>query len=134
MSSLSPTVLQTRVLNVLAPHGSEGLRASMAGVVDLDALEEERYGEVLESVDSRLSTAQYSLISMLVAGIYFGLLVGHWLFTLTGGPRVFWWVVPVGLVTTYAVYSSYQTIREIHQLSEARALLQVLDRETTPTG
>jgi hypothetical protein len=129
MSSLSPNVLQARVLDRLAPHGSEGLRASLAGVVDLDALEEERYGEVLDSVDSRLSTAQYSLISMLVAGIYFGLLVGHWLFTLTAGPRAFWWAVPVLLVTTYAVYSSYHTIREIRELSEARSLLRVLSRD-----
>lgn len=129
MPSLSPSALQARVLDRLAPHGSEGLRASLAGVVDLDALKDERYEEVLDSVDSRLSTAQYSLISMLVAGIYFGLLVGHWLFTLTVGIQALWWGVPVLLVTTYAVYSSYHTVREIRELSEARSLLRVLTRE-----
>jgi fatty acid desaturase len=106
------------------------VRSELAGVVDLEALDDERYGEVLSSVDSRLSTAQYSLISMLVAGIYFGLLVGHWLFTLSGWTAALWWLVPVLLVTTYAAYSSYHTIREIHELSEARALLHVLDDGT----
>jgi len=129
MPSRSSSALQARVLDRLAPHGSEGLRASLAGVVDLDALKDERYEEVLDSVDSRLSTAQYSLISMLVAGIYFGLLVGHWLFTLTVGTQALWWAVPVLMVTTYAVYSSYHTVREIRELSEARSLLRVLTRE-----
>jgi hypothetical protein len=128
MSALSPDLLQRQVLDRLAPHGSEGVRTELAGVVDLKALDDERYGDVLESVDSRLSTAQYSLISMLVAGIYFGLLVGHWLFTLSGWTAALWWLVPVFLVTTYAAYSSYHTIREIHKLSEARVLLQVLDQ------
>ena len=130
MSALSPDLLQRQVLDRLAPHGSDGVRAELAGVVDLEALENDQYGDVLESVDSRLSTAQYSLISMLVAGVYFGLLVGHWLFTLSGWTAALWWLVPVLLVTTYAAYSSYHTIREIHELSEARALLHVLDEDT----
>lgn len=132
MSSPSPNVLQSRVIDRLSAHGSEGLRAGLAGVIDLEALENKQYGKVLESVDSRLSTAQYSLLSMLVAGIYFGLLVGEWLFTLTTWTLVLRWLVPVLLVTTYAVYSSYHTIKEIHELSEARALLHVLDREGAP--
>ena len=131
MSSLSSSALRHRIRNRLVPHGSDGLRASLAGVVDLAALEDERYEEVLESVDNRLSTAQYSLISMLAAGIYFGLLVGHWLFTLTAGIQALWWGIPVLLVTTYAVYSSYHTIREIRELSEARSLLRVLTRENS---
>jgi len=130
MSALSPDLLQRQVLDRLAPHGSEGVRSELAGVVDLEALDDQRYGDVLESVDSRLSTAQYSLISMLVAGIYFGLLVGHWLFSLAGWTAALWWLVPVLLVTTYAAYSSYHTIREIHALSEARALLLALDEDT----
>lgn len=129
MSSLSSQTLQSRVLDRLAPHGSEGLRSGLAGVVDLDALEEGRYQEVLESVESRLSAAQYSLISMLVAGIYFGLLVGHWLFSLSSWPLVLRWSIPVLLVTIYAGYSSYHTIREIYELSEARILLSLLDRD-----
>ncbi|PSQ95719.1 MAG: hypothetical protein BRD55_08775 [Bacteroidetes bacterium SW_9_63_38] len=134
MSALSPDLLHRQVLDRLAPHGSEGVRTELSGVVDLEALENERYSDVLSSVDSRLSTAQYSLISMLVAGIYFGLLVGHWLFTLSGGTAPLWWIVPVLLVTTYAVYSSYHTVREIHELSQARALLQVLARDPDPSA
>jgi hypothetical protein len=102
------------------------VRTELAGVVDLEALEQERYDDVLQSVDARLSTAQYSLISMLVAGIYFGLLVGTWLVSVASWTHVTRWVVPVLLVTIYAVYSSYQTIREIRELSEARSLLRIL--------
>lgn len=126
MSSVSPHVLRDRVTDRLAPHGSEGVRTELAGVVDLEALEQERYDEVLESVDARLSTAQYSLISMLVAGIYFGLLVGTWLVSISSWIHITRWVVPVLLVTIYAVYSSYHTIREIRELSEARSLLRTL--------
>lgn len=132
MSSLSPKTLQSHVHDRLAPHGSEGLRASLAGVVDLDALQNQRYEKVLESVDSRLSAAQYSLVSMLVAGIYFGLVVGYWLLSLASWSHVARWALPVLLVTTYAIYSGYQTIREIHDLAEARALLSVLDRDRSP--
>ena len=132
MTSLSPDRLQSRVYDRLAAHGSEGLRASLVGVVDLEALEDRRYESVLESVEARLSAAQYSLMSMLVAGIYFGLLVGYWLLSLSSWGLVLRWVVPVLLVTIYAGYSSYHTLREIHDLSEARALLRVLSGDRSP--
>lgn len=132
MSRLSQSTLQSRVVDRLSAHGSDGIRAGLAGVIDLEALDDNRYDDVLESVNSRLSTAQYSLISMLVAGIYFGLLVGGWLYTLATWPLVLRWLIPVLLVMTYAVYSSYQTIREIHELSEARALLRLLTHEAAP--
>lgn len=130
--ALSPDHLQSRVHDRLAAHGSEGLRASLAGVVDLEALQERRYETVLESVEARLSSAQYSLMSMLVAGIYFGLLVGYWLMSLSSWGLVLRWLVPVLLVTVYAGYSSYQTLREMHDLAEARALLRVLSRSRSP--
>jgi hypothetical protein len=130
--ALSPDRLQSRVHDRLAAHGSEGLRASLAGVVDLDALQERRYETVLESVEARLSSAQYSLMSMLVAGIYFGLLVGYWLMSLSTWGLVLRWLVPVLLVTVYAGYSSYQTLREMHDLAEARALLRVLNHSRSP--
>jgi len=113
------------------PHGSGGLRASLAGVVDLEALENEKYDEVLESIDARLSTAQYSLVSMLVAGIYFGLLTGTWLVGTTSWTVVLRWTIPVFLVTIYAVYSGYQTVQEIRELSEARSLLHTLVQDPT---
>lgn len=132
MPPVSPGALQSRVTDRLTAHGSEGLRTELAGVVDLDALEQERYGEVLESVEARLSTAQYSLISMLVAGIYFGLLVGSWLMNMNSWMLIAQWAIPVLLVTVYAIYSSYYTIREIRHLSEARSLLDTLVEPPTP--
>lgn len=128
MSTVPSSTLQSRVTDRLTPHGSEGVRSEFAGVVDLEALEQEEYDEVLESVDARLSTAQYSLISMLVAGIYFGLLIGSWLMSTASWPLIVRWALPVLLVTLYAVYSSYHTIREIRQLSEARSLLSTLSQ------
>jgi hypothetical protein len=116
------------------PHGSGGLRASLAGVVDLNDLEEERYGEVLASIDARLSTAQYSLVSMLVAGIYFGLLVGTWLVSTESWLLIGRWALPVLLVTVYAVYSAYKTIQEIRELSEAKSLLDTLLRKSAPSN
>ncbi len=130
--ALSPDRLQSRVHDRLAAHGSEGLRASLAGVVDLEALQERRYQTVLDSVEARLSSARYSLMSMLVAGIYFGLLVGYWLVSLSSWGLVLRWLVPVLLVTVYAGYSSYQTLREMHDLAEARALLRVLSSSRSP--
>lgn len=129
MSPVSNDTLQSKATDRLAPHGSGGLRASLAGVVDLDALEQGQYADVLASVDARLSTAQYSLVSMLVAGIYFGLLVGAWLMSTETWPLIARWLLPVLLVTVYAVYSSYQTIQEIRELSEARSLLHTLAQQ-----
>jgi hypothetical protein len=126
MSSVSTNALRAHVTDRLTPHGGEGVRTELAGVVDLEALDQERYDDVLESVNTRLSTARYSLISMLVAGIYFGLLVGTWLVSIASWTHVTRWAVPVLLVTIYAVYSSYHTIREIRELSEARSLLRML--------
>jgi hypothetical protein len=129
MSTSPSPSLQSRIVDRLSAHGSEGLRADLAGVVDLEALEQQRYAAVLESVDARLTTARYSLISMLIAGIYFGILVGHWLFSLASWMLVARWLVPVLLVTIYAAYSSYHTIQELWQLSEARALLMTLTQD-----
>lgn len=125
-----PRSLQSRVIDRLSAHGSEGLRAGLAGVIDLEALEQERYTEVLESVNSRLTTAQISLISMLVAGIYFGLLVGSWLLSFETWGLIVRWALPVLLVTIYAMSASYQTVQEIRQLSEARSLLMSLTEES----
>lgn len=131
MSSPVSSSLQSRILDRLSAHGSEGLRAGLAGVIDLEALQQEQYAKVLESVESRLTTAQYSLISMLIAGIYFGLLVGWWLMSVASWGLIARWVIPVLLVTIYAGNASYQTIQELRQLSEARALLTTLTQESS---
>ena len=133
MPPVPTDTLRSQASDRLMPHGSGGLRASLAGVVDLDALQQGQYDDVLESVDARLSTAQYSLVSMLVAGIYFGLLVGAWLVTTSTWPLIGRWLIPVLLVTVYAVYSSYQTVQEIRELSEARSLLHTLVEQSSST-
>jgi F0F1-type ATP synthase assembly protein I len=118
--------IESRVARQLNPHGSEGARAALSGVVDLEALEERRYEEVLSAVDDRLSQARYSLLSMLVAGIYFGLLVGFWLVDGSTWSAIALWGVPVLLVTTYGAYAAHQTVLQIRHLSQARALLRLL--------
>ncbi len=118
--------IESRVARQLDPHGSEGARAALSGVVDLEALEKRRYEEVLSAVDDRLSQARYSLLSMLVAGIYFGLLVGFWLVDGSTWGAIALWSVPILLVTTYGVYAAHQTVLQIRHLSEARALLRLL--------
>lgn len=126
MSPSQSEAIQARVVEQLTPHGSEGARAALSHVIDLQALEHERYYDVLETVDARLSRARYSLISMLVAGIYFGLLVGLWLVDFSSWLGIIQWTLPVLFVTIYGGYASYETIVQIRQLSEARALLQLL--------
>lgn len=126
MSPSRSETIQARVVDQLSPHGSEGARAALTHVIDLEALEHGRYHEVLETVNARLSRARYSLISMLVAGIYFGLLVGFWLMDFSSWMVILQWSIPAVLVTIYGVYASYQTIVQIRQLSEARALLHLL--------
>jgi len=126
MPAVSSDALEDQVARHLTPHGSDGVRTALSGVVDLRALEERQYGAVLTTVDERLVQARHSLLSMLVAGIYFGSLVGHWLVDLSTWTAIAWWVGPLILVSVYALYSAHQTLRLIRHLSEARALLEVL--------
>jgi len=133
MSSIPSNRIHSHVTDRLTPHGSGGLRTSLAGVVDLDALENGNYEDILGSVEARLSTAQVSIASMLVAGIYFGVLVGWWLLDTSSWAAIARWSIPVLLVTSYAVYASYQTIQEIRELAEARSLLLILSRSPRET-
>lgn len=126
MSGVQTDSIQSRIAHQLDPHGSEGARTALSGVVDLEALEERQYEDVLTTVDERLSQARYSLLSMLIAGIYFGLLVGFWLIDGSSWNNLVLWILPIFLVTTYALYSTHQTIRQIRHLSEARALIRLL--------
>ena len=126
MPAVQTDAIESRLARQLAPHGSEGVRATLSGVVDLDSLEKRQYEDVLDTVDQRLSEARYSLLSMLVAGIYFGLLVGFWLVDGSTWETIALWGIPVLLVTAYGLYSTHQTVRQIRHLSEARALLRLL--------
>jgi hypothetical protein len=134
MSAVQTDTIQSRVARQLDPHGSDGVRAALSGVIDLDALQEHRYKKVLGTVDERLTQARYSLLSMLVAGIYFGALVGFWLVDGTTWDSLALWVVPLSLVTVYGLYATHQTIYQIRHLSEARALLQLLIEHSQDRG
>ena len=126
MPAVQTDAIESRLARQLAPHGSEGVRAALSGVVDLDSLEKRQYEDVLDTVDQRLSEARYSLLSMLVAGIYFGLLVGFWLVDGSTWGTIALWALPVLAVTAYGLYSTHQIVRQIRHLSEARALLRLL--------
>lgn len=126
MPSSRSDAIRSRLIRQLDPYGAEGTRTDLAGIIDLEALENERYQDVLDAVEARLSLARYSLISMLIAGIYFGLLVGLWLMDFSSWWSVMQWSIPALLVTIYGGYSTHQTVLQIRQLSEARALLVLL--------
>lgn len=132
MSAVPTDSIQSRVVRHLDPHGSEGARTALSGVVDLEALEKREYGTVLAAVEQRLSRARYSLLSMLLAGIYFGLLVGFWLIDGSTWGAITLWAVPVLLVSTYGAYATHQTILQIRHLAEARALLRLLAQGSSP--
>ncbi|WP_103026830.1 hypothetical protein [Salinibacter altiplanensis] len=126
MPAIDPDALESQVAQRLDPHGSAGVRAGLSGVVDLDALKEGRYGEVLNAIDRRLTQDRYSLLSMVVAGIYFGLLMGLWLVDSSTWGRIALWIAPTLLVAVYGLYTTHQTVRQIRDLSETRALIRVL--------
>lgn len=134
MSAIDPDAVQSQVAHRLDPHGSDGIQAALSGVVDLAALEDHRYEDVVGAVDQRLTQARYSLLSMLVAGIYFGVLVGFWLVDGSTWNRILLWVAPTILVTVYGLYATHQTVRQIRHLSETRALLHLLMDEPSVEG
>lgn len=124
--------IRSELAHRLSPHGSEGARTNLSGVVDLEALRQGRYEDVLAAVDERLATARYSLISMVVAGIYFGLLAGLFLVDFSSWRPIFAWMTPVLLVTVYGVYTTHQTAVQIRDLSETRALLDLMMQQGSP--
>jgi len=132
MSQAVDERLHERIHEHLSTHGSDSLRAQLASVVDLKAIDAKQYQEVLDTVNSRLKSIRYSLISMLVAGIYFGLLVGTWLVDTSSLESILLWGVPALLVTIYGIYSTSHMLRESYHLSEARSLLYILTDRSLP--
>lgn len=131
MSAPPTDSIRAQVAKRLDAHTASGAQASLTGIVDEDALKDERYREVLEAVEDRLSQARFTLISMLVSGIYFGLLVGLWLVDLSTWRSIAQWGVPVVLVMTYGIYSTHHTASQIRRLSEARMLLLLLAEDSS---
>ncbi|PSQ73994.1 MAG: hypothetical protein BRD34_01200 [Bacteroidetes bacterium QH_6_64_77] len=101
MPAVQTDAIESRLARRLDPHGSEGVRAALSGVVDLESLEKRQYED-------------------------FGLLVGFWLVNGSTWGTIALWGIPVLLVTAYGLYSTHQTVRQIRHLSEARALLRLL--------
>jgi len=102
------------------------LKPSHVGYLDPGAFDEERFNALLPALDARASRIYYSLISMLLAGIYFGLLVGHWLFTTSTWAGIAGWVLPVGLVGLYAIVTAHNMLRRLKRLHETRSVLHAL--------
>ena len=63
---------------------------------------------------------------MLLAGIYFGLLIGHNLFALGSTEEILWWALPVLLVSIYAIVTATHLCQRIETLGEAKALVRAL--------
>ena len=126
-SSHSSETLHDELRQRLAPHGTEGVRSALKGVIDLDAVADRQYNSLVSTLDARLTQAWWSVLSMLLAGIYFGVVVGHWLFDLSSPSAIATWGIPTGLVSIYALYAGHQTLALMRELAEARALARVLD-------
>jgi hypothetical protein len=118
----SPSLV-TYARSLLDREDNAGLRPSHIGYLVPEAFQDARYADLLPALDARLSRIRYSLISMLLAGIYFGLLVGHWLFSTATWQGIAGWAVPVGLVGVYAVVTARNMLRRMRHLHETRAVL-----------
>lgn len=118
--------------SLLDREDNAGLRPSHAGYLDPNAFQDARYTDLLPALDARLSRLRYSLISMLLAGIYFGLLVGHWLLVTSTWQGIALWVLPVGLVCLYAVVTARSMFRRMRHLHETRAVLRALAHTHAP--
>lgn len=119
--------------SLLDRETNDGLRASHVGYLDPDAFQDARYADLLPALDARASRYRYSLVSMLLAGIYFGLLVGHWLLSLVTWQAVASWMLPVGLVCLYAVVTARNMLNRLRQLHETRAVIETLARTQVAT-
>lgn len=125
--SASSHLLTARALDLLDHNDEEGFRTSHLEQFDFSAFEEGRYGELVQDLEDRLSRERYSVISMLLAGIYFGLLMGHWLLDTSSWLLIARWAIPVGLVAVYAVVTARNILNRIERLSQAQALVHALD-------
>lgn len=122
----SSHLLTARALDLLDHDDEEGFRTSHLEQFDFSAFEEGRYGELVQDLEDRLSRERYSVISMLLAGIYFGLLMGHWLLDTSSWLLIARWAIPVGLVAVYAIVTARNILNRIERLSQAQALVHAL--------
>ena len=124
----SSSPLRRYARSLLDREDNAGLKPSHVGYLDPYAFDEDRFDTLLPALDARVSRIHYSLISMLLAGIYFGLLVGHWLFHTSTWMGIAGWALPVGLVGLYAIVTARNMLRRLNRLHETRAVLHALTR------
>ncbi len=118
--------LETLTLDRIDPSDNDGYKPQHLGHLDFEAFESGQYGALLPALDARITNIHYSLVSMLLAGIYFGLVMGHWLFAAQPWSAVVTWAVPVVIVSGYALITVRNQFRRLRRLHEARALVEAL--------
>jgi hypothetical protein len=126
--------VRSRATTLLRQYDNDDFKEQHLGYIDHDAIEDGNFDGVARALDARIERDRYSLISMLLAGIYFGLLVGHNMFSTATTTQVLWWAVPVLLVSIYAVVTANNLFRRLQELSRARALVESLDAEVGVEG
>ena len=105
---------------------NDGYKTTHAGYLDFDAFDNGRPEALLPALDARVADTRLSLLSMMLSGIYFGLLVGYWLMNMSSWGAIAGWAVPVGLVGLYAVITSRNLFRRLQRLHEAHALVDAM--------
>ncbi len=122
-----PNSLRSQVTARLREHDNDDYKAQHVGYLDPKSIENGEFDRVTRALDSRMERDRYSLISMLLAGIYFGLLIGHNLFSTGSVEEILWWALPVLLVSIYAIVTASSICRRLAELAEAKALVRALD-------
>jgi hypothetical protein len=132
--SASLSSLEAHALKRIGPSDNDGYRPNHLGYLDFEAFEDGEYTALLPALDARITNVHYSLVSMLLAAIYFGLVVGHWLFATAPWTAVAGWAVPVGIVSLYAIITARNQFRRLQRLHEARAVVESLAATASSTS
>jgi hypothetical protein len=128
-SGASPSPIQERALDLLDRDDEDGFRSAHLEHFDFEAFDEGRYADVVVALDGRITQVRYSIISMMLAAIYFGLIVGMYLVGPTSGWGMLRWLGPVVLVSLYAIVTGQNMLDRIERLTTARGLVAALAAE-----
>lgn len=118
--------VRSRAEDLLRRYDNEDFKADHLGYLDHDAIGDGEFDTVASALEARMERDRYSLISMLLAGIYFGLLMGANLFATGSTAAILWWLVPVLLVSVYAIVTATSLLHRLQELSRAKALVEAL--------
>lgn len=111
---------------LLQRYDNEDFKSDHLGYLDHDAISDGRLGPAASALDARMERDRYSLISMLLAGIYFGLLIGANLFATHSTAAILWWVLPVLLVSAYAIVTATNILHRLQELARTKAVVEAL--------